>query len=105
MLNPENNLEKINFNDNPVTEEKGDSFKSELLIILVPGFTKLKSINKEEITAEEREDAIKEKEERRKAAEEERLAKEAEEAERLAEEERARKEAEEAERQAEEERR
>ena len=62
------NLKHINLAETPLAEEKGDDIKKEVLIAL--DALKLKSINGDEITAEERTDAKNEKKERIKAAEE-----------------------------------
>mmetsp|Transcript_47257 Transcript_47257/g.34550 ORF Transcript_47257/g.34550 Transcript_47257/m.34550 type:complete len:148 (+) Transcript_47257:621-1064(+) len=61
----------LNFIGNPCVESKGDSFKSELLILLEAEARGLTKINKEEVTEEEYEEARKEKAERKKQAEEE----------------------------------
>lgn len=70
-------LQQLNMQGNPYAEEKGDDFKKEVLIALDQ--IKWVKINKEEVTAEEVEDAAKEKKERIEAeieAEKERLRQE-----------------------------
>jgi hypothetical protein len=74
-LNRINNLEQLNMQGNPVVEEKGEAFKTEILILTNQTF-KLKKLNKEEVTEEDQTNANNEREERRKAEEEARLEKE-----------------------------
>uniref|UniRef100_A0A7S3IV55 Uncharacterized protein n=1 Tax=Strombidium inclinatum TaxID=197538 RepID=A0A7S3IV55_9SPIT len=66
------NLKAINIAETPLAEEKGDDIKKEILIALDQ--LKIKTVNGEEITAEEVADAKNEKKERIKAAEEARKA-------------------------------
>jgi Leucine-rich repeat (LRR) protein len=84
-------LNSINLTETPISEEKGDDLKKEVLILL-DGLI-IKTFNGEEVTEEEITDAKAEKAERIKAAEEARLA--AEEEARLAAEEAAKAAAEE----------
>lgn len=63
------NLENLQINETPFTEEIGDDLKKEFLIML-DGLQKLKMINEDEVTPEDLEDAKTEKAERIKAAEE-----------------------------------
>ena len=64
------NLQSLNLNGNPVTEEKGGDLKKEIIIQSWGKFEQLKRLNKEEITAEELEEIKNERLERIKAAEE-----------------------------------
>jgi len=61
-------LEKLNVKDTPLEEAKGEEIKKETLILL--DMLSLKLINKEEVTADDVQDAKTEKEERIKAAKE-----------------------------------
>ena len=65
-------LNNINLTETPLSEEKGDDLKKEVLIIL-DGLN-FKMFNGEEVLEEEIQEAKAEKEERIKAAEEARLA-------------------------------
>ena len=67
-LNKHKNLEAISMNGTAIAEEKGDELKKEI-IIACEGLLKLKSINGEEITPEDIEEAMALKEERRVEAE------------------------------------
>lgn len=73
---------------NPIADEKGDELKKEILILYGDYFGGLSRLNKDEITSEDRADAVAEKEVRRVQKEEadleERTRLEAEEAERAA---------------------
>ena len=62
-------LQKLHVQGGPLAEEVGDNLKKEVLIVL----PNLLVVNKEEVTPEEKEDAITEAAERAKAAEEARL--------------------------------
>lgn len=61
----------------PVADEKGEEFKKEVLILLMDELTNLKTVNEVPITAEDIEEAKTERENRIKEAEEKRLADEA----------------------------
>lgn len=61
-------LVQLNLAETPLAEEKGDDLKKEILILLDE--LNLEKINGDDITAEEREEAMNEKKERIKAAEE-----------------------------------
>lgn len=60
---------------NPIVDEKGDGFKTEVLIATNQTIS-IKKINKEEVTQEDQDAANNEREERRKAEEEARLERE-----------------------------
>ena len=71
------NLRQLDINENPVTTEKGEDFKKEVMIKLALSNPKLRRLNDEELTADDVRDALAEKEERIRA--EEQARKEAEE--------------------------
>lgn len=62
---------------NPIADEKGDDFKKEILILLMDELTNLATVNENPITPEDIEEAKVERENRIKEAEEKRLAEEA----------------------------
>lgn len=62
-------LKRLHVQGGPLAEEVGDNLKKEILIVL----PNLLDVNKEEVTPEEKEDAVAEAGERAKAAEEARL--------------------------------
>lgn len=71
------NLEVLSMAGCPVADEKGEEFKKEVLILLMDELTNLKTVNEVPITAEDIEEAKTERENRIKEAEEKRLADEA----------------------------
>ena len=71
------NLEVLSMAGNPIADEKGEEFKKEILILLMDELTNLKSVNENPITPEDIEEAKVERENRIKEAEEKRLADEA----------------------------
>eukprot|EP00347_Sterkiella_histriomuscorum_P017186 403350341 len=68
-------LETFGMQGNPIVEEKGDGFKTDFLI-QTNEWIKIKKLNKEEVTAEDHENANNERETRKKEEEEARLEKE-----------------------------
>jgi hypothetical protein len=76
-------LKSINFSGNPIADEKGDELKKEVLILLGDQLTVLSRLNKDDISAEDKKDALDEKEVRRLAAVEEKERLDAERVERL----------------------
>jgi len=71
------NLEVLSMAGNPIADEKGEEFKKEILILLMDELTNLRSVNENPITPEDLEEAKTERENRIKEAEEKRLAEEA----------------------------
>ena len=71
------NLEVLSIGGNPVSDEKGEELKKEILILLMDELPNLKSVNENPITPEDIEEAKVERENRIKEAEEKRLADEA----------------------------
>ena len=60
---------------NPISDEKGDELKKELLIMMADKYVFLRKLNKEEVTLEDRNEAKTEKENRiKQALEEKRIA-------------------------------
>ena len=68
-------LNSLGMQGNPIVEEKGDGFKTEVLIATNER-VKIKKINKEEVTEDDHAAANNEREERKKAEEEARLERE-----------------------------
>lgn len=68
-------LESLGMQGNPIVEEKGDGFKTEVLITTNESI-KIKKINKEEVTEDDHAAANNERNERKIAEEEARLEKE-----------------------------
>ena len=83
-LNTYNSYKSINLSSNPISDEKGDDFKKELLIKMGSMMGGLKRINKNDITQEDKDEATAEQEVRRLAAIEEQNRLDAEEAEKAA---------------------
>lgn len=76
-LAPLKNLKVLSMGGNPIAEEKGDDFKKEILIMLMDELPNLKSVNDNAISPEDLEEAKTERENRIRDAEEKRLAEEA----------------------------